>query len=1609
MSPTPSDVPQTPERRSSSSALFGAFNRLTGGRIKTPAISAAVITPAPPKLVRHESSSRLKTIARNNHIEVTEGHAESNAELAVVRTAVPSSFGDVLGGPPELGPLLQQLHPDRSIAERIEAIDRICPILEAYPVTNVLAIWTTAQDLADREGDADATRAVYRLLKSCVQLPDLSSVERSAFFKAVAANQSDADFDIRFEILLALTNNGRNVEAFEALPSNTLAKSLWRRFKIVADARKAKKKSKADVDVDALEKGLARLFQYVVDVAKFNARLFQEHDVEFLLEVSNSICRQTVSEADIINCVNVFNALITYTQIPKRSLKSCLETLCDVYRQMRSCRKQTWAALSHLFTSHMGQSAVVVLLSVLSEEPHAEKPRRNIVRGVIHAMQSLLLANGADNLPKVSLSLLLPALKPPLLMRYHKIEAEILQLLTLILRDAELSLLLLEGHDWTAFVEIVDECARALSVKEPSEKELQPGVMPLDTSLMLASTNDGDPVNPLGDLAQIIQDLDALIPTMDFIQKAAVMDLFKRLGKQLNETIASRLINYYVEERLLHPSNDGWLVACRDLLTVFFKDEERTPQFRILVLNTLIDAYVAVEGVSQTSTVTEFAIMILESIPNEDDSKVLEILCNFALTVARWAPAPLFDRILEFFRSVLLRRTNTSTESPASSYWSPSSSRAPTEQQDLGSPSNVLTLGLVRLFIRTVSVSAYKAQKVFELLLRVAKSDCCATDARISALKLLFRLRSDANQAILVTPSSEGESIAAVLCRTVETAAGNYSGEDYGQHRQSRADDQSSQRDSRAASAVSPHASFAKPVHRVISGPIKASRPVPPVWMYGGARGLPEEPYATASPFLYSHLELPDNDPSNTREELNIGLWIDFLISILQHGADWEVYSYVLVHLGAQLTNQSLFKGVIPAIRMLRNLLCDQIKTASFHEPPAFTSLKKADVAVCLFHILTMLISYNPHFDKSEEDDMVRTFHLGIGSWDRTSKWCIHALTVCCHELPLSTSKCLDGIMQKMSQIVTQSQNAIHILEFLAGLSRMPDLYKNFREDDFKMVFGVCFRYLQSVRDQRERASNQTFSQHAQGSLRHSGPSRDLAAASKHDSKISTKSATEDLPQYVHALAFHVIVFWFMSLKLQDRQKYKDWIAKNLTYTDSAGREIVDDYSLVTIDLMYRVAWSDRDETAADTEFAKPSDGEVRAKSWVIGLSLVTVETAARTGVSHITHRRPTSTKYSIYRPLLTDPPRHQVPLTTGLAAEEFYKSTYVGILPDAILQELYSSQSFASTYGAATQPPIPLPDDEQTRRAMTMFDHIPTVDGHKVGVLFIGDGQKTEAEVFANVMGSSDYTAFISDLGSLMRLKNAKFNTQGLDRQNNDDGEFTYCWRDRVTEIVFHIPTMMPTEPDTEFLIRKKSHIGNDYVNIIFNNSGIPFNFNMFPSAFNYVYIVITPEARASFVETRSASYDGKDLFYKVQVMVAPGFPEISPAAEPKIINGKSLPNYVRLIALNASVFSLVWQNRANGEYPSSWCARLRQIRRLKERHESQQGPPQVISLPPSGGGGQIASGPPAVTSPGTRESGGVFKRTSIATFVSEATSRSSTLSGSTETEKQASDHSRG
>ncbi|KAK5276230.1 Tuberous sclerosis 2-like protein, partial [Exophiala xenobiotica] len=317
------------------------------------------------------------------------------------------------------------------------------------------------------------------------------------------------------------------------------------------------------------------------------------------------------------------------------------------------------------------------------------------------------------------------------------------------------------------------------------------------------------------------------------------------------------------------------------------------------------------------------------------------------------------------------------------------------------------------------------------------------------------------------------------------------------------------------------------------------------------------------------------------------------------------------------------------------------------------------------------------------------------------------------------------------------------------------------------------------------------------------------------------------LPQYAAALAYHVIIFWFLSLQLEIRAKYVSWIVARLVWKNSQGQETIDEQSQVLIDMMQRTAFSDLGETAPEADFAGPEDGPVSSASWIVGLSVITAQTAGHTGKTEIIKRQASGTTYARYQQLTSRVPSHHAPSRTEIRHHE----ATTEMLPSHIILQMVAS---AASTNIADQPLL-LPDEDFVRRGLESFDRIPTVSSHKIGILYIGEGQATEPEYLANMSGSRDYARFLDGLGYVVSLQPPlRYNPQGLEYPR--DGESTIAWRNRVDEIVYHVPTMMPTDLEEDpYCVTKKAHVGNCHVNIVFNRSGLPWSFDNFKSQLNY------------------------------------------------------------------------------------------------------------------------------------------------------------------------------
>ncbi|KGL86002.1 Tuberin [Charadrius vociferus] len=300
------------------------------------------------------------------------------------------------------------------------------------------------------------------------------------------------------------------------------------------------------------------------------------------------------------------------------------------------------------------------------------------------------------------------------------------------------------------------------------------------------------------------------------------------------------------------------------------------------------------------------------------------------------------------------------------------------------------------------------------------------------------------------------------------------------------------------------------------------------------------------------------------------------------------------------------------------------------------------------------------------------------------------------------------------------------------------------------------------------------------------------------------------------------------------------------------------------------------------------------------------------------------------------------------------------GINPSFVFLQLYHSPFF----GDENNKPLLLPN-ETFERSVQLLDQIPSYDTHKIAVLYVGEGQSNnEIAILSNEHGSYRYTEFLTGLGKLIELKDCqpdKIYLGGLD-VCGEDGQFTYCWHDDIMQAIFHIATLMPTKDLDKYRCDKKRHLGNDFVSIVYNDSGEDFKLGTIKGQFNFVHVIITPLDYDCNLVTLQCRKDMEGL---VDTSVA------------KIISDKNLPFVARQMALHANMASQVHHSRSNptDTYPSKWIARLRHIKRLRHRlrEETQyQTPGLPLQMHPSAppkAPPQIPQDPPPTYETGQRK----------------------------------------
>ncbi|XP_068632224.1 tuberin isoform X2 [Battus philenor] len=234
-----------------------------------------------------------------------------------------------------------------------------------------------------------------------------------------------------------------------------------------------------------------------------------------------------------------------------------------------------------------------------------------------------------------------------------------------------------------------------------------------------------------------------------------------------------------------------------------------------------------------------------------------------------------------------------------------------------------------------------------------------------------------------------------------------------------------------------------------------------------------------------------------------------------------------------------------------------------------------------------------------------------------------------------------------------------------------------------------------------------------------------------------------------------------------------------------------------------------------------------------------------------------------------------------------------------------------------------------QHERTIKNLDLVPPLDTYKIGVLYVGPGQQdNEVAILKNEYGSVRYSEFLRQLGGLVPLDGGDEPTLFLNlEKGGKDGRYAYVWHDDIMQVLFHVATAMPSSAKDPSCNEKRKYIGNDYVSIVYNDSGADFNILTIKGQLNFCIVIVEPMEHGMnrvFVKSKDERLRSKFLAH----------------VDAHAVSDHNVALLARQIAVHCALASQISQSLKMGGAPfaSNSLERLRLIKRLRRRAEAER-----------------------------------------------------------------------
>ncbi|KAI8362756.1 hypothetical protein BD560DRAFT_178321 [Blakeslea trispora] len=204
-----------------------------------------------------------------------------------------------------------------------------------------------------------------------------------------------------------------------------------------------------------------------------------------------------------------------------------------------------------------------------------------------------------------------------------------------------------------------------------------------------------------------------------------------------------------------------------------------------------------------------------------------------------------------------------------------------------------------------------------------------------------------------------------------------------------------------------------------------------------------------------------------------------------------------------------------------------------------------------------------------------------------------------------------------------------------------------------------------------------------------------------------------------------------------------------------------------------------------------------------------------------------------------------------------------------------------------------------------------------KIGLIYVAQGQEDEQSILQNSRGSERYNAFVNSLGWEIDIATHTGYLGGLERNLTNGSRATYYCSSTI-EMIFHDVTKMPTDTSDPKQLKKKRHIGNDHVHIVWNEHDRDYRIDTIGGDFGDAQIIVTPLP---------------NNLYSIQVYRDPKIPYFGPLFDRMVVSQAILGSLVRSTAIDA--FRASVHTNLYSFYKCVYAQRANDVRTITNRHK--------------------------------------------------------------------------